>query len=48
MGTVNIGIIGLGTVGGGVVKLINSHHDGYVAKYGIDLAIIKACSRDRA
>lgn len=48
MGTVNIGIIGLGTVGGGVVKLINSHHDDYVAKYGIDLAIIKACSRDQA
>ena len=45
MRTVNVGIIGLGTVGGGVVRLINSHHDDYVANYGIDLAITRACSR---
>ena len=45
MRTVNVGIIGLGTVGGGVVRLINSHHDDYVANYGIDLAITRTCSR---
>ena len=45
MRTVNLGIIGLGTVGGGVVKLIQHHHDKYVQKYGIDLRIVKACSR---
>ena len=48
MRTVNLGIIGLGTVGGGVVKLINHHHDRYVQKYGIDLNIEKTCSRNAA
>ena len=27
--TVNVGLIGLGTVGGGVARLIKSHHDEY-------------------
>ena len=45
MRTVNVGIIGLGTVGGGVARLILSHHDDYVANYGIDLAITRACAR---
>lgn len=35
--TVNVGLIGLGTVGGGVARLIKSHHDEYLAAYGIDL-----------
>ena len=34
--TVNVGLIGLGTVGGGVARLIKSHHDEYLAAYGID------------
>ena len=29
--SVGIGIVGLGTVGGGVVRLIQKHHDDYVA-----------------
>ena len=29
--TVNVGLIGLGTVGGGVARLIKSHHDEYLA-----------------
>lgn len=37
---------GLGTVGGGVVRLILTHHDSYVASYGIDLAITRACALD--
>ena len=32
--TVNVGLIGLGTVGGGVARLIKSHHDEYLAAYG--------------
>jgi homoserine dehydrogenase len=44
MRTVNIGIIGLGTVGGGVAKTIIAHHDDYVANYGIDLAITRGCA----
>ena len=43
--TIGIGIIGLGTVGGGVAKLVRSHHDDYLASSGIDLAIVRACSR---
>ena len=46
MRSVNIGIIGLGTVGGGVVRLIQRHHDDYVEHYGIDLQIKRACSRN--
>ena len=37
--TVNVGLIGLGTVGGGVARLIKSHHDEYLAAYGIDLKL---------
>ena len=48
MRSVNIGIIGLGTVGGGVVRLIQKHHDDYLAHYGIDLRIVRACSRNAA
>ena len=48
MRSVNIGIIGLGTVGGGVVRLIQRHHDDYVEHHGIDLQIKKACSRSDA
>ncbi len=44
MRKVNVGIIGLGTVGGGVARLINTHHDDYVASYGIDLGIARACA----
>lgn len=46
MRTVNVGIIGLGTVGGGVARLILSHHDDYVANYGIALALAR-CLRPR-
>ncbi len=44
--SIGIGIIGLGTVGGGVAKLILSHHDDYVESYGIDLHIARACALD--
>ena len=44
MRTVNVGIIGLGTVGGGVARLILSHHDDYVKSYGIDLNIKRGCA----
>ena len=46
MRTVNVGIIGLGTVGGGVARLILSHHDDYVKSYGIDLNIKRGCALD--
>ena len=48
MRTVNVGIIGLGTVGGGVAKLILSHHDDYVASYGIDINVKRGCALEAA
>ncbi len=42
--TVNVGLIGLGTVGGGVAKLIARHHDEYLRAYGIDLRVRRACA----
>lgn len=47
MQSVNLGLIGLGTVGGGVARLILKHHDKYLEHYGIDLVIKRACSRDQ-
>ena len=44
--SVGIGIIGLGTVGGGVVRLIQMHRDDYRANHGIDLTIARACALD--
>ena len=41
--TVNVGLIGLGTVGGGVARTILSHHDRYLDAYNIDLEIARAC-----
>ncbi|MBY4798142.1 homoserine dehydrogenase [Collinsella sp. AGMB00827] len=41
---IGIGVIGLGTVGGGVVKLINSHRESYVSGYGIHLEVVRGCA----
>ncbi len=35
--TVHVGVIGLGTVGGGTVRLIQKHRDSYLDAYGIDI-----------
>jgi homoserine dehydrogenase len=48
MGVVNIGIVGLGTVGGGLVRLLQRHHDDYLASYGVDLRLARACARSAA
>ncbi|MDM8302879.1 homoserine dehydrogenase [Collinsella tanakaei] len=42
--TVNVGLIGLGTVGGGVARVILRHRDEYLSAYGIDLRIKRACA----
>ena len=46
MRTVGVGIVGLGTVGGGTYRLIKRHRDKYRTAYGIDLAVVRACSLD--
>ena len=35
--TVNVGLIALGPVRGGLRCLLKSHHDAYLAAFGIDL-----------
>lgn len=42
--TVNVGIIGLGTVGGGTVQVIDEHRAEYLDAYGIDLRVKCGCS----
>lgn len=44
--TVHIGLIGLGTVGGGVFRLIQSHAERYRKTRDIDLRISHACGLD--
>ena len=46
--TVNVGLIGLGTVGGGVARLIERHRDEYLKAYGIDLRLKKASALEPA
>lgn len=42
--TVRIGLIGLGTVGGGTACVILEHHDEYLDAFGVDLVIGRACA----
>lgn len=46
--TVNVGVIGLGTVGGGTVKVLTEHHDEYLCAYGVDVRVARGCSLDEA
>ena len=48
MKTINIGLIGLGTVGGGVVEILRRHADHYRTRAGVDLALVKCADRDEA
>ena len=45
MKTINVGMIGLGTVGGGVVRVLKKHHDDFVRDQGIDLNLVAVASR---
>ena len=47
MRPVNLALIGLGTVGGGVVDIIRKHHDDLVKHQGIDLRLVACTSRRR-
>ena len=48
MRQVNIGIIGLGTVGAGAIDIVRTHHDDFMQDHGIDLRIVRCSSRTRA
>jgi homoserine dehydrogenase len=48
MRTINVGLIGLGTVGGGVVRILQEHHDDFVRDQDIDLRLVAVASRSVA
>jgi homoserine dehydrogenase len=48
MKTINVGLIGLGTVGGGVVHILQEHHDDFVRDQDIDLRLVAVASRESA
>ena len=47
MRTVNVGLIGLGTVGSGVVEILDRHAEHFRTRAGVDLALVKQ-ARDPA
>jgi len=46
MRTVKVGLIGLGTVGGGVVEILGKHAEGFRTHAGVDVEIARFCDRD--
>lgn len=46
MRTVKVGLIGLGTVGSGVVEILRRHGDDFRRHAGVDLALTRVCDRD--
>lgn len=45
MKSVNIGLVGCGTVGSGFVDMLRKHHDDYLKHSGVDLVLKKATTR---
>ncbi|MDR0501301.1 MAG: homoserine dehydrogenase [Coriobacteriales bacterium] len=45
---VRVGLIGLGTVGSGVVKILQEHHDDFLRDQGVDIQLIAVASTDPA
>lgn len=46
MRTVNVGLIGLGTVGGGVVEIFDRHAEDFRRHAGVDIELVRFCDRD--
>lgn len=45
MRTINIALFGTGTVGSGVIRIIQEHHDDFMRHCGVDLNIAAVTSR---
>ncbi len=46
MRTVNVGLIGLGTVGSGVVEILRRHGDDFVRRAGVEIRLTRFADRD--
>ncbi len=44
---VKIGLIGMGTVGGGCINIIKKHGESFMRHYGIDIELARVCSLER-
>ncbi|MCI9629209.1 MAG: homoserine dehydrogenase [Eggerthellaceae bacterium] len=42
--TINIGLVGTGTVGGGCIDILQKHHDAFERHLGIDVQLARVCS----
>lgn len=45
MRTINVGLIGLGTVGSGVVEILSRHGEQFRSRAGVELALVKCADR---
>jgi len=48
MRTIRVGLIGLGTVGSGVVDILNRHRDDFCGRAGVDIEIVRFADRSEA
>lgn len=48
MRTIKVGLIGLGTVGGGVVEIFKNHREDFKRRAGVDIALAAAADRNTA
>lgn len=46
MGSVGVGLIGLGTVGSGVIEIFRRHRDDFVRRAGVDIELVRFADRD--
>lgn len=48
MRTIKVGLIGLGTVGGGVVEILRRHRDDFRGRAGVDIELVRFADRNEA
>lgn len=47
MRTINVGLIGLGTVGSGVVQIFNNHREDFIRRAGVDVRLSRFADRSQ-
>jgi len=48
MRAIGVGLVGLGTVGSGVVEILRAHREHFSRRAGVDIELVKAADRDPA